>query len=178
MRPLVLLLLLLGSCEALHAQQQERKLIDRVLQPDMTLANPMQNMAYNSGGANGLDTTKSASVKDYYFTQTFSPKTFETKDFESKSYWQGDFQFATKPAEVKTSSFAHKLFETKSAEVKDAREAGKSYSENSRQYETREAVERGKTSQAHLNATVLGAPGMNMDQVRALLNKSLPGKQE
>ena len=173
MRPLVILLLL-GTGAALHAQVQEEKLIDRILQPNMNLGNPMQDMTYNSGGGGGLDTTKTAYVKDFDFVQKFTPKTFETKDFASKDYWQGDFQFATKAATVKTDSDQDKIYATKAAPVKEARESGKDYGVKS--YGTREADEKGKTSQNHLNDVYLKNQ-MNMDQVRELLNKTHSGNQ-
>ena len=172
MRPLALLLALLLSGGLLHAQEQERKLIDRVLQPDMTLGNAMQNMSYYSGGASGLDTTKSANVKEFDFIQKFTAKDFETKEFNSKSFWGGEMAFATKDAYVKTDSAADKVYATKDAAVKDARESGKDYYGSSKGYATAEAVEKGKTSQAHLEETYLGKDKMNMDQVRDLLNKN------
>jgi hypothetical protein len=170
MRPLALILLLLTCGGVLHAQEQERKLIDRVLQPDMALGNPMQDKTYYSGNAAGLDSTKSAGVKDFYFTQKFSAKAFETKEYAARDFWQGDFQFATKAATVKTDPAADKVYETKAAAVKEAHETGKTYDTHG--YATREAVEKGKTSQAHLDETFLGKTRMNMDQVRDLLNKN------
>ena len=172
MRPLVLILLLLASGGVLRAQEQERKLIDRILQPDYSLGNPMQDKTFNSGGAGGLDTTKNATVKDFYFVQKFSSKTYQTKDYAAKGYWQGDFQFATKAAAVKSDNAANKIFETKAAAVKDAHEAGKDYTNAARGYSTREADEKGKTSQNHLDSEYLPQGQMNMDQVRDLLNKS------
>jgi hypothetical protein len=172
MRPLALILLLLAPCAALHAQEQEHKLTDTLLAPDMSFINPMQGKTFYSGGAGGLDSTKSANVKDFYISQKFSAKTFETKSFTSKNFWAGDFQFTTKAANVKAANEADKIFETKAAPVKDAREAGKEYP--TRGYATREAMEKGKTSQAHLDEVYLGKNQMNMDQVRDLLNKNHP----
>ena len=118
MRPLALLLLL-ASCGVLHAQDQERKLVDRILKPDMTLGNPMQTKAYYSGSSGSVDISKEANVKDFYFTQKFAPKSFDTKEFDSKSFWRGDFQFTTKAASmVKTAPAAEKTFETKAAACK------------------------------------------------------------
>jgi hypothetical protein len=175
MRPLAFLSLLLACSGVLHAQDQERHLIDRILQPDMSLGNWMQTKAYYSGGAAGLDSSRSANVKDYYVSQQFSAKSYDTKDYtSSKGFWQGDFHFSTKSADVKTDPNADKLYETKSAPVKDAHESGKDYVTRDKEYATREAIEKGKTSQAHLDETFLGKNRgqMNMDQVRDLLNKN------
>ena len=168
MRALSLILLLFVSGGVLHAQEQESTLVKRLLNWDMSLDNSMQYKTYYAGG-NGIDLSKSASVKEFDFTQKFSPKTFETKQFDSKNYWTGDFKFATKAATIKTDSDGDKVFATKAATVKEARESGKDY--DTKGYVTREAIEKGKTSQSHLNETYLGRPRMNMDEVRDLLNK-------
>jgi hypothetical protein len=170
MRPLALILLL-ASCSVLHAQVQERKLIDRILQPDRTLGNPMQNVAFNGGGAGASEFSRQANVKDFYFTQIFSPKSFDTKQYEAKDFWQGDLQFTTKAADVKADAAAEKSFATKALPVKDAREAGKSYDTAKRGFATRNAPAVGKTSQNHLDEMYKGKEQMNIDQVRDLLNK-------
>jgi len=169
MRPLALTLILLALCAGVvHAQEQESKLVQRLLNPDMSLGNWMQNMSYTTASG-GMDVSKSASVKQFDFIQKFSPKTFETKSFAAKDYWAGDFKFATKPANVKAYVDNDKSYATKSAIVKDATEANKNY--ETKDYATREAIEKGKTSQNHLDETYLGKPRMNMDEVRDLLNK-------
>jgi len=169
MRPLALILLLLCLCAgAVHAQEQESKLTERLLNPNMSMNSWMQNMSYTTAGG-GMDLTKTASVKQFDYIQSFSPKTFETKSFAAKDYWTGNFKFATKSADVKAYSDNGKTYGTKSATVKDATEAAKNY--ETKDYSTREAVEKGKTSQNHLDETYLGKPRMNMDEVRDLLNK-------
>jgi hypothetical protein len=165
---LLILLLLRGG--ALHAQVQERKLMDTILPPDMSLAYSAQGKTFYSGGAAGMDSAKSANVKEFYISQKFFAKSFETRDYAARGYWQGDFQFSTKAANVKAANEAGKVYETKAAAVKTANESGKEYA--TRGYATREAMEKGKTSQAHLDEEALGASQMNMDQVRDLLNKN------
>ena len=146
-------------------------MLDRILQPDMTLGNPMQDKAYYGGSGSGVDLSKEANVKDFYFVQKFSSKSFDTRQYEAKNFWQGDFQFATKSANVKADSAAEKVYATKALPVKDAREAGKSYVTDKSAYATRESPERGKTSQNHLDEIYRGKSQMNIDQVRDLLNK-------
>ncbi len=170
MRPLILLLLL-ASCGVLHAQVQERKMLDRLLRPDRSISSPMQDMAYNGSAGTGVELKKDANVRDFYFIQKFSPKGYETKDYESKGYWEGDFQFSTKAANVKTDSAAQKTFSTKALPVKDAREAGKLFGSGSQTFATRDAPQRGKTSQNHLDEVYKGKEQMNIDQIRDLLNK-------
>ena len=172
MRSLPLIIVLLLGClvGALRAQEQEHKLMDTITPPNMSEVNPMQEKTFYSGNAGGVDATKSANVKEFYFTQKFFAKTFETKAFAAKSYWQGDFQFATKAANVKAAREADKVYPTKAVDVKAASESGKEYA--TRGYATREAIEKGKTSQAHLDEMYGGKNQMNMDQVRDLLNKN------
>ena len=139
----------------------------RLLQPDRTLASPLQSKAYYNG-AGGVD-IKDANVKDFYVYQKFSAKDFNTKQFSAKDFWKGDFQFSTKPAIVKTDSASGKTFGTKSHPIKDAREAGKGFDTST--FATREAPVKGKTSQNHLDEVNKGQTQMNIDQVRDLLNK-------
>jgi hypothetical protein len=163
------LLLLIAFAGVLRAQDNDPRM-QQILNPDYNMGSALQNKSYYSGGAAGLDTTKSANVKDFYFVQKFSSKSFETKEFAAKDFWGGDFQFATKAAYVKTDSAADKIFETKSAPVKEAHESGKDY--GTKGYETREADEKGKTSQEHLDEIYKGKNALNMNQVRDLLNKN------
>jgi hypothetical protein len=171
MRPLAFLLLLLASCGVLRAQVQERKLVDRLLQPDMSLGNPMQSMAYNGATTGGIEPAKDANVKDFSFIQKFSAKGYDTKDYAAKDYWQGEFQFSTKAAEVKADDAGQKVFATKTVAVKDARESAKGYAAAGQNFATREAAERGKTSQQHLDDIYKNRPVMSIDEIRDLLNK-------
>jgi hypothetical protein len=171
MRPLALIFLL-ASCAAVRAQVQERKMLDRILEPDRTLASPLQEKAYYGGGAGGTDLSKEATVKDFNFIQKFFAKEFNAKQFNATSYWTGDFQFVTKQANIKDSAATDKVFASKSLPVKDARESGKSFGADSA-YATRESPMRGKTSQNHLEEVNKGPSQgqMNIDAVRDLLNK-------
>ena len=163
------LILLLASSGLLRAQVQEGQMAQRLLQPNRTLGSSFQNKTFYNGGVGGVDTSKDASVKEFYLFQKFSPKPFDTKQFDAKNFWQGDFLFSTKPANVKTDSVSDKTFDTKTVPVKDARESGKGY--DTRTFATREASAKGKTSQNHLDEVYKGNTQMNIDQVRDLLNK-------
>jgi hypothetical protein len=109
-------------------------------------------------------------VKSFYFIQKFSAKSYNTKEYNTGDIWQGEFQFTTKAASVKTDNAVGKVYETKAAPVKDASESGKGYEVKT--YATREADEKGKTSQAHLDELYKGKSELNIDQVRDLLNKN------
>jgi len=175
MRPLAFLVLLLalgGMGEILRAQDLSPRW-QNIINPDKSkgVLSAIQDKTFYSGGTSGLDTTKSANIKEFDIFQKFSLKSFETKDFSTKDYWQGEFQFTTKAAYVKTDSAADKIYATKPAtEVKDASENGKGYDTST--YATREAVEKGKTSQEHLDEVYKGKTQLNMDQIRDLLDKN------
>ena len=165
----VALLALAAFLPAACAQVQEKKLSERIMNPDMTLEYSPQSKSF--GGGKGYQDPKrgNAIVKDFYFTEKYSPKGFATKDFRSKNFSMGDFKFDTKTANVKTSRDAGKAYETKSATVKDARESGKTYG-TSTFAQTREHIERGK-AQGSLDAEQKKGP-KTIDDVRELLNKN------
>jgi hypothetical protein len=168
---LLMLVMLLMSRTALYAQEQERKLMDRIMTPDMSLGYSMQGKAFYGGGSGSYGGTKDANVKDFYFVQKFTAKSFDAKDYDAKSFWQGNFQFATKGADVKSHPAADKAFDTKSAPVKEANDAGKGYGTADHGYATHENEAKGKTSQNHLDEVYKGDRRMNIDEVRDLLNK-------
>jgi len=80
------------------AQTQERKLMDRMLKPDLQRGNPFQSRSYSGGGAMALrpaqmggrtfEGAKGANIKDFAFTRSFlglknpwfGKKVCETKD--------------------------------------------------------------------------------------------------
>ena len=170
MRPLAFaILVLLGLSGVLRAQDDPK--MDAILNPDYSAASQFQGKTFYSGGGNSADATKSANVKSFYFIQKFSAKSYDTKEFDTKNYWGGEFQFATKAATTKTDSAVGKVYDTKSATVKEASESGKEYA-SVKSYATRQADEKGKTSQAHLDELYKGKSELNIDQVRDLLNRN------
>ena len=82
-------LLLLPSVLALtlgtaDAQEQERKLLDRVLKPDMSLQNSLQEKQFTGGGT---VTMKQARTKSFLFFKKRVPeKEFATSDFRAKAF--------------------------------------------------------------------------------------------
>ena len=85
-----LLFLGLTFCASARAQDQENKLVDRLLRPDMTLANPAQNKKFTGTGGTPVD--KEFVAKSFYAgderptksssaAKDFSAKGFETKKF-------------------------------------------------------------------------------------------------
>ncbi len=106
-----------------QAQEQERKLVDRLLEPNTTLENSAQHKQFNGAGA---VTAKSASTRAYYVSNKELAKTFAgTREFTTRPYSSRAFatKDATLPAAPRTKTFA-----TQNARgVSSAREAAKGY---------------------------------------------------
>jgi hypothetical protein len=85
--------LLAVVCSPARAQDQERKLVDRLLRPDTALQNDAQNKKFMAAGAS-ID--KRATVEPFYAPQRSKPKTFsQTRQFSawqfnSRSFHQSD----------------------------------------------------------------------------------------
>ena len=98
------LLALLALPAFLGAQQQERKLLERIQRPDRELTNPMQTKSFNSGGGVGIKDAamgrhafagaRSTPLKEFAGTRSF---------FGIKNPWFGNRVFETKPAEFSKS---------------------------------------------------------------------------
>jgi hypothetical protein len=72
-RTTVALLALLAAISPVLAQEQESKLIDRVLKPNMSLANPAQNKQFI---ATGVVTGKRAASKSFYAPERSNARAF------------------------------------------------------------------------------------------------------
>jgi len=146
-----------------YAQEQERKLVDRLLSPDTKLSNSDQNKKFNGGTE---APTRSASTKTFYVSEKKLTKTFvsdrqaPTSTFSTRSY-------TTKSATVPTAP-PMKGFETKKARGVSTN----AYS--TKKYATRDfagnrpVLGQGKSQKAlHAQDRPL-----TIDEVRELLNKN------
>jgi len=146
-----------------HAQEQERKLVDRLLNPNTTLSNPDQNKKFNGGTE---APTRSASTKAFYVSEKKLTKSFladrqaPTSTFSTRNY-------TTKSATVPASPPV-KGFETKKArDVSTNKYSTKNYA--TRDFAgNRPFLEQGKSQKAlHAQDRPL-----TIDEVRELLNKN------
>ena len=153
-----------------HAQDQETKLVDRILKPDMTLQNDAQNKKFTGDGTASIN--KRANVGSFYVHQKPHAKNFSgtrdfaTSQFYSKAYHGGRSAYGVssqqKPANSRF-AYAHQT----ARGVRDAPQSGKKVA--SRPYAgTWPFLDEGK-SQKSLNQK--NAP-FTIDQVRELLNKN------
>jgi hypothetical protein len=161
------LLLVAPSC--LRAQDQERKLIDRLLRPDMTLQSREQKKKFI---ADGTSINKKANVGSFYVDKKSNSKTFSgTRDFSTQQFSSRSFH-GSRSAYMNSSQQAagnsRLAYPTQPAPgTRDAPQSGKKVA--SRAYaENRPFLDQGK-SQKSLNRQ--NAP-LTIDQVRELLNKN------
>jgi hypothetical protein len=166
---LTIAVLLLAAPSCLRAQDQERKLVDRLLRPDMTLQNSEQKKKFI---ADGKSINKKATVGTFYVQKKSNSKTFSgTRDFSTR-------QFNSRPFYGSRSADENSLQQaagnsrlayptpaargTRDAPRSDKKVASRAYAEN------RPFLGQGK-SQKSLNRQ--NAP-LTIDQVRELLNKN------
>ncbi|HEY3662129.1 MAG TPA: hypothetical protein VGL24_03155 [Chthoniobacterales bacterium] len=169
MRVFLCLLCLTICCGVARAQEQENKLVDRLLKPDMTLANSAQNKQFTGTGTTPVD--KKFEAKSFYSGDERTTKSFTgEKAFSAKGYETGKSSRIEKGANTGGEpEYAKIKFATQtSALLRTAADDGKvaqthEYSESSRPFlgkGTRQKI----LSQQDKPLTI--------DEVRELLNKS------
>jgi hypothetical protein len=162
-------LLILSVLANAHGQDQEKKLIDRLLKPDMELRNGAQDKKFMADGAS---INKRATVgtfyiqekpkqKNFYATGEFATQQFNSQPFHSK---RSMFRVSSQ----QTMATSRSGYATQAARgVRDAPQSSKKVS--TREYaENRPFQDEGK-SQKSLNRQ--NAP-LTIEQVRELLNKN------
>jgi hypothetical protein len=102
-RWIFLLLCLSGFSLPLRAQEQESKLADRLLRPDMSLANPAQDKKFTTVGGTPVDRkfeAKSFSTGDEHAQKTFGG----TKSFFARIFGTRTFSRAAAAAHAKNNA--------------------------------------------------------------------------
>jgi hypothetical protein len=167
--PGVGILLLAVLCSA-SAQDQEKKLVDRLLKPDMALQNDAQNKKFGGDGSASIN--KRANVGTFYVhrkprSKDFSgTRDFSTTQFYSKTYHGGRTAHEASSQQTLANSKAPYASQTARG-VRDVPQSGKKVA--SRGYAgTRPFQDEGK-SQKSLNRQ--NEP-LTIEQVRELLNKN------
>ena len=161
------LLLIVLSC--VHAQDQESKLVDRLLRPDTTLRNNAQNKQFSADGAS---INKKATVGTFYLQKKPNSKSFAgTRDFSARQFNSQSFDGARSASGIPSQQAignSRPAYATRTARgprdapQSDKKVASRSYAEN------RPFLDQGK-SQKSLNRQ--NAP-LTIEQVRELLNKN------
>lgn len=162
--------LLLAGFSPAGAQDQEPKLLDRLLKPNTTLQNSAQNKKFVADGAS---VDKHARVGTFYIEQKSKPRNFSgTRDFaaqqfNSRSFNQADDGRAKSLSQQSVANSQRRYATTTAPGVRAAGEASKTA--ESRDFSgNRPFLDRGK-SQKSLNRQ---NPPLTIEQVRELLNKN------
>ena len=167
MRILVALSLLACAAPAL-AQEQEGKLLDRLLRPDMKMQNPAQNKHFAAGG-NQID--KQAVASTFHYQEKSNIKAFQSTgeigatNFTTRHFRGGDgIAYVSKNARfTDTANVASKSFTgTRGAMENDRAIATGSFA-NSRAF-----LDQGKSQKALSQQS----KPLTIEQVRELLNKN------
>jgi hypothetical protein len=158
-----------GLC-CVHAQDQEKKLVDRLLKPDMTLQNDAQNKKF--GGDGSASANKRASIGTFFFHQKTHAKDFSgTRDFSTTQFYSQTFHGKRTAYEVssqQTLANSKSSYASQSARgVHDASQSGKKVA--SPAYAGNRPFLGQGTNQKSLNKK--NEP-LTIEQVRELLNKN------
>ena len=162
--------LLLATLSCVRGQDQEKKLVDRLLKPDMTLQNSEQNKKFIADGSASIN--KRANVGTFYVRKKSNSKNysatgqFSTQQANSRLFHSGRSAFNTSSQQAMGNSRSAYANQTAHG-VRDASQSGKKVA--TRAYaENRPFLDEGK-SQKSLNRQ--NAP-LTIEQVRELLNKN------
>ena len=168
MRQLSILLGLFCVISTVQGQEQERKLVDRLLSPDTTLDNPAQNKKFS---ADRRSLNKPANVGTFYFDQKTRPNDFSgTRGFRAGQFHSREYSSAKKAntaSGVEIQNAQRKVDQPSARGVRETSDARKTVAIQKHGPE-RPFLDKGK-SQKSLDRHP--AP-MSIDDVRELLNKN------
>ncbi len=169
MRWLLLIFCCLVFAVGAQAQEQESKMMDRMMRPNMELSNPAQQKQFTA--VEGVSVDKKFESKDFYPGHEHVTKEFSgTRSFLSRVFGTGKYARAEKAAEYRKSAdlaFASAEFSNKkSAMVKESSFAQKSSA--TRDYSDNKPFLAKGTRQKQLSQE---QHAMSIDEVRDLLNK-------
>ena len=162
--------LLTAALCRVHAQDQEKKLVDRLLKPDMALQNDAQNKKFIADGSASIN--KRANVGTFFIHQKTHSKDFSgTRDFSTTQFYSQTYHGKRTAYEVssqQTLANSKATYGSQTARgVHNAPQSGKKVA--SRAYAgNRPFLDQG-TNQKSLNRK--NEP-LTIEQVRELLNKN------
>jgi hypothetical protein len=152
-----------------RGQEQERKLVDRLLKPDMALQNDAQNRKFTGDGSASIN--RRASARSFYVQRETRSKSFSgTRDFATSRFYSQFYHgrrsaYESSSRQTMSNSQFSRANQTASG-LRNVPQSGKKVA--SRAYPgSRQFLDEGK-SQKSLNQQ--NAP-LTIDQVRELLNK-------
>ena len=162
--------LLLAAFSCARGQDQERKLVDRLLKPDMSLPNTAQNKKFIA--ANGASVDKHATTSAFYVEKKSNSKRFfGTRDFSAWQFNAQSFHGSDNAANFssrKQITNSKRSFATETTRsLRHAQEAGRTV-EAGVFAGNRPFLAQGKSQKALSRQN----PPLTIEQVRELLNKN------
>ena len=154
------------------AQQQEQRMMDRIMNPDRDRANPMGAKAFSAKPYEGR---KFQGPGEYTGVKSARTKEFTTREFLGiRNPWFGKKVYATEAArELNRYVLADRGFGSRSVETRAARDEDKSAllrdttgADNARAFPAR-----GK-AQGSIDAAYPAGGALTLDEVRELLNRN------
>lgn len=166
-----LLLLAMLFASVAVAQQQEQRMIDRLLNPDPSKVNAMGSKSFDTRPYEGA---KYEGVREFNGVKSAQTKGFATREFLGiRNPWFGKKVFATEAArDLHRYVLADKVYDTKAVESQAAREDGRTavLPVRTEADATRPFLGKGK-SQAQLDVAYPQGQPLSIDEVRDLLNR-------
>jgi hypothetical protein len=162
--------LLTAALYCVHAQDQEKKLIDRLLKPDMALQNDAQHKKF--GGDGSVSINKHANVGTFFIHQKSSSKNysgtrdFSTTQFYSHTYRGGRTAYNVSSQQTLANSKASYANQTARG-IREAPQSGKKVASHA--YGGNRPFLNEGTNQKSLNRH---SEPLTIEQVRELLNKN------
>ena len=167
---LAVCVLLTAASSCVNAQDQEKKLVDRLLKPDMALQNDAQNKKFSGDGSASIN--KRANLGTFFVHQKPSSKNyprardFSTTQFYSQTYRGGRAAYQVPSQQTVPNSKT--VYGSQTARgVRDAPQSGKKVA--SRAYAGNRPFLNEGTNQKSLNRHT---EPLTIEQVRELLNKN------
>jgi hypothetical protein len=152
-----------------HAQDQEKKLVDRLLKPDMTLQNESQNKKFIGDGSASMN--KRANVGTFFIHQKAHSKSFGTRDFSTSQFYSQTYRGGHTAHEVssqQTVANSKATYANQTAHgVRDGSQSGKKVTSHA--YAGNRPFLNKGTNQKSLSRK--NEP-LTIEQVRELLNKN------
>jgi hypothetical protein len=152
-----------------QGQDQEKKLVDRLLKPDMTLQNDAQNKKFNGDGSASIN--KRANFGTFYFHQKSSSKKFSgTRDFSTTQFYSQTYRGGRTAyvSSQQTLANSKATYANQTArDVRDAPQSGKKVA--SRAYAGNRPFLNEGTNKKSLNRH---KEPLTIEQVRELLKKN------
>lgn len=153
-----------------RGQEQERKLVDRLLEPNMELQNPVQNKKFVAD--HGSSVEKRANVGTFYVQKKNNAKAFAgVRDVPAREFRGQNFRGTKEAADANPQreivNSDRQVPASNARDVRSARDANKIV--DSRDYSGKRDFQPSGKSQKSLDRK--NAP-MTIDQVRELLNKN------